>query len=215
MVLLLLFATGAQADDELPNAVPTVMYKRWAAAVSYGASSVQARTDGAARSTLAYFELALRFRLIPELELGTSIGGSFSRSLGVATIEGDARYRLFAERPWNPFVFGSLGIATWSPNDSSHLVMRVGTGLERRFQQWAFSVGFELSRVSEDASAPETRMEERYGVWAGSLTMAALYYWGSGNSHTPPRPRRFQSCASRLCALETLDNRAAVTPTWD
>ena len=43
--------------------------------------------------------------------------------------------------PWNPFLFGGIGIATWSPEDSFHLVTRAGAGVERRFQQWAFSVG--------------------------------------------------------------------------
>jgi hypothetical protein len=170
----------------MPNSVPTVMYQRWAASVSYGASTVQARTDAADRNTLALFELALRFRIRPELEIGGSLGGSFRRSFGFATIEADVRYRLLAERPWNPFVFGSAGIATWSPEDSSHLVLRAGTGLERRFERWALEVRAEMSRVSGDTTAPEYDIEERYGVWAASLSMAALYYWGNG----APRPHR-------------------------
>jgi hypothetical protein len=180
VMTLLLVAGSAGADDELPNAVPTVMYKRWAAAVSYGASAAQARTQDADPNVLAFFEMALRFRVVPAFEIGASAGGSFSRSLGFATIQADGRYRLFAERPWNPFLFGSAGIATWGAKDSSHLVMRAGVGVERRFQQWAFSLGAELTRVSADATAPERELEERYGVWAASLSMGALYYWGSG-----------------------------------
>jgi len=164
----------------MPNAVPTVMYKRWAAAISYGATGVQARTDGADAKILAFFEMALRFRVVTELEVGASIGGSFSRSFGFAEIQADVRYRIVPERPWNPFLYGSGGIATWSPEDTSHLVLRVGAGLERRFKQWAFDARVELTRVSADDTAPERPTEERYGVWAASLSMAALYYWGSG-----------------------------------
>lgn len=179
-ITLLLVASNAGADDEMPNAVPTVMYKRWAAAIAYGASTVRSRTDHADWDTLAFFELALRFRVLPELELGASLGGSFRKEFGFATIEADVRYRMLAEALWNPFLFGSVGIATWSPEDGNHLVTRGGLGLERRFQQWAFSLDTELSRVAEDPTAPTSHMQERYGVWSVSLSMAALYYWGSG-----------------------------------
>ena len=181
MIALLLVAASARADDdEMPNAVPTVMYKRWAAAISYGASTLEARTDGSERHILAFFEMALRYRVIAELELGASFGGSLSWSFGVVTFQADARYRLYAERPWNPFVFGSVGIAKWDARDSAHLMLRAGTGLERRFEQWAFSLGIELCRVSEDSSAPERYLERHYGAWNASLAMSAIYYWGSG-----------------------------------
>jgi hypothetical protein len=180
VIALLLFATSARADDVMPNAVPTVMYKRWAAAVSYGVSGVQARADGADRSLLAFFEMALRFRVVTQLEVGASIGGSLGRSLGLVTIEADVRYRLAAERPWNPFLYGSGGIATWGAKDTSHLVLRGGVGLERRFRQWAFDGRVELTRVSADETAPLGRFEERNGAWAASFGVSALYYWGSG-----------------------------------
>lgn len=177
---LLLFASRADADDLLPNAVPTVMYKRWSASNSYGLSGARARSDGAETRLLAFVELALRYRIVTQLEVGVALGGSIARSLGFATIQADVRYRLMAEMPWNPFVYGSAGIATWGPKESSHLVLRAGTGLERRFTHWAFDARVELSRVSADDTAPMLEVERRNGVWAASLGMSALYYWGSG-----------------------------------
>ena len=122
----------------------------------------------------------MRFRVIPQLEVGASFGGSVRRDFGFATIQADARYRILPEMPWNPFLFGGIGIATWSPEDSFHLVTRAGVGVERRFQQWAFSVGAEVSRVADDPTAPTRDMPEHFGAWSASLSMAALYYWGSG-----------------------------------
>jgi hypothetical protein len=174
---LVLIAGSATADDDLPNAVPTVMHRRWAAALAYGASTVRARADDAQWDTLAYVDMALRYRVLPQLELGASMGGSFTWSSGFATLQADVRYRMRAEMPWNPFVFGSIGIAKWGPDDGAHLATRGGIGLERRFQQWAFSVGGELCRVAEDPAAPTNDMQERFGVWSATLTLAALYYW--------------------------------------
>ena len=93
---LLLIASNAGADDEMPNAVPTVMYRRWAAALSYGASTVRARTDDAEWNTLAFFDFALRYRVLPQLEVGASLGGSVSRSFGFITAQADVRYRMLA-----------------------------------------------------------------------------------------------------------------------
>jgi hypothetical protein len=180
VMALLLIAGHAGADDELPNAIPTVMEKRWAAAMSYGVSGARARTEGAELQSLVFFELAFRVRVVPELELGVSGGGSAVRSFGFAAIQIDVRHRIAPEHAWNPFVYGGGGIATWSVEGSSRLVLRAGAGLERRFEQWAFDARVELTRVSPDPTAAERDLEERHGVWAASVAMSALYYWGSG-----------------------------------
>lgn len=75
---LLLIAGSVAADDDLPNAVPTVMHRRWAASLAYGASTVRARAEDAQWDTLAYVDMALRYRVLPQLELGASMGGSFT-----------------------------------------------------------------------------------------------------------------------------------------
>lgn len=180
MLALLPLASTARADDELQSSVPTVMQRRWAGAVSYGASTLRARRDGADWNLLGFGEFALRFRIVPTIEIGASVSGAFSPSFGFAAIQGDVRYRLWAERAWNPFVFASLGAATWSAEDGSHLSTRAGLGLERRFEKWALGASAELFWVADDASAPEREMQEHFGAWSASLSMTALYYWGSG-----------------------------------
>lgn len=166
----------------MPNAVPTVLYKRWAASTSYGVSGARARTGDAFSKTevLVFFELALRYRIVRQLEVGLSGGGSLSRSSGFATIDADLRYRLYAERPWNPFLYGSAGIAQRGPRDPAHLALRVGGGIERRFQQWAFDGRIELTRFTADDTGVTGSIDERDGAWVASVAMSALYYWGSG-----------------------------------
>jgi len=41
-------------------------------------------------------------------------------------------------------------VVPWCRDVGFHLAPRAGGGLERRFPQWAFSVGAELSRVDDD-----------------------------------------------------------------
>ena len=185
MVLVALFAlaSDAQADEELPNAVPTVLYKRWAAAVAYGPSFVSARTDAAQYHTLVFFELAVRYRLIRELEIGGSIGGSLTRALGYVAFYADARYRWRAEMPWNAYLFASIGSGGFAPQDGKRLLVRAGAGVERRLKSWAFAADVQLVRISGNADVvvrgDESAMSH-HGALGVAVTAAALYYWGSG-----------------------------------
>jgi hypothetical protein len=172
-IAVLLFATRASAEDLMPNAVPTVMYKPWAASVTYGVSGERANSGDP--EVLFFFELALRYRVVPQFEIGGSLGGSLSRTDGFATIELDLRYRFMAEMPWNPFMYAGIGIASFGAGNGPYPVVRAGAGVERRFKQWAFDARLEVTGVAADADAPNDN-----GVMAASLGMSALYYWGSG-----------------------------------
>jgi hypothetical protein len=178
-----LLAAGSAAAEEMPNAVPTVMYKRWGAEVTYGYDALRARTDGADVHHLIFFEMAVRFRIITELEVGASIGGALLPSLGYASLRGDVRYRLLAERPWNIALLAGVGFASFGYDSPKRLLVRGGVGVERRFQSWAFAAELHLARISDEPDLAYVYSDaelRRFGTLDGALSIGALYYWGSG-----------------------------------
>jgi len=182
-VTVLALATTAVADDELPNAVPTVMYKRWGFAMGYGPALLRARTDSASSYVLAGVDWSLRLRLRSDVEVAASLIAAVARYRGYASLSADLRYRLFAERPWNAYVLAGIGPANWFDEEGTVLHLRAGAGLERRFQSWAFSAELFAARVGNVESVQPRNVQTTFashGVWNGSLLVAAIYYWGSG-----------------------------------
>jgi hypothetical protein len=185
VVVVLAFTSSARAEDEMPNAVPTVLYKPWALAMAYGSDFTRARADDMPLHKLFFFEFALRYRVLRPLEVGLSIGGRFKPAFGYATIYADLRYRLLAEAAWNPYVLGGVGIAKIEYGGPWHLIMHAGVGLERRFISWAFATDIQLERAAGDGKPMPYFLDdqgelEHFGLVSVSVTLAATYYWGSG-----------------------------------
>lgn len=181
-VCVLAVASSVRAEV-LPNAVPTVMYKRWAAAHAWGLGLLRPRSEDLTSKPVFYFDFALRFRVVPTLEVGTSAGVQGRRALGFLSLYADVRYRLMAERPWNPYALLGLGIASYDPERAWVLAMRGGIGLERRFQSWAFSSELQLCRIGADPEVMPLNLRTRlahHGGLGASVSLAAIYYWGNG-----------------------------------
>lgn len=196
IVVVLLVALPARADVELPS----VMDHRWSVSVDLGVGALRAQaSDTETRLVMAY-DLALRFRIDPEIEVGLMLGGAAigptSEFTGYGAVLGEIRYRFFANRPWNSFVGLGAGIAGFG--DGSHLAARASVGVERRFDQAAISVSGRMTGVFSDdpeSTAGGDNYElERSGAWDASAVLGFHYYWGRGRTPRvrvdPERPRR-------------------------
>ena len=174
-------------------APPGVMADRWAIGLDIGSLGLKPQTTGAQNVDFGELELAARFRLRPELELGASFfGGGSKGDLSAAGFYADVRYRFLADRPFNVFATGSLGVAAVAGKNATDTEkagrgsLRLGAGLEYRF---AFGLALEaqlrLVAVAENKKVPSlggapltVQYElERYGLGGGSLVIGAVYYF--------------------------------------
>jgi hypothetical protein len=200
----LALATNARADDidevEFPNAVPTVMDKRWSVAMSYGPATLRdGDGDGQLIEGYPYLfaDMAVRYRVVASAELGVSLSGIAMREHGYndgyVSANADVRFRFAAERAWNPFLLGSIGVATFG-DDRAHMLVRAGAGLERRFRSWAFTADAQITRISgrdDEMSWPTSRYDVS-GALAAAFSLGAVYYWGT------PQPRPVKHQIERL-----------------
>jgi hypothetical protein len=159
--LVLLFLVGTAHADEL--SIPSVMDKRWSASTGYGPGIV---SDDDGETLAGTFELTLRFRIVPQLQINAGLSGVFVKDHAFGGLYADVHYRMLAERPWNPYVYGGLGYGGAFDDDSSGLLMRVGAGLERRLHSWAFAGDLNVASLADRS------------VKGGGLTISAIYYWG-------------------------------------
>lgn len=183
-LVALLMTKVARADDSV---IPSVADKRWAVVTGMGVAGLRARTKDAEIPLAAATELGFRFRVLPILELALELGGDVSTDVGFVSIFYDVRYRFQAERPWDPFVLGGVGLAGWFEGRDAFLV-HVGGGIERRFRRVGVMAGLELARVGGDSGVvvrdPASELAH-FGGWAGAVRASIAYYWGG-----PDRTRR-------------------------
>lgn len=184
--------TTSQPATAAPAASPAgVMASRWAIDLALGGWSL--RPKGASEGTgFGALGLAGRFRLRPamELALGLALGGG-SRDgvdLSMGALYGEFRYRFRAERPWNVFVLGGLGVASVARKSGSDAerkgrgMLRLGGGVERRFGSFALEATLAGIAVAEDPDVPATGAPDlgdafaRYGVSGIALMLGATYY---------------------------------------
>jgi hypothetical protein len=188
--VLAVVARWAQADDELPNAVPTVMYKPWSVAFALGPAVLRARTSPTENHVVMYGDMAVRYRVAPPLEIGVALGGGLSHGAGYGGFFADIRYRALAEGVWNPFALASLIAANITGGDSFRLGLRGGLGIERRFQSWAFIVDTQLAWIVGDTEVVvhgDNTELGHYGAWSVSTSIGAVYYFGFGANRSRRR----------------------------
>ena len=198
ILLLASIASSAHAEeddldpDELPNAVPSVMDRRWATSATYGPSTLVPRSPDFPVKVMFFGELSGRYRLVPTVELGLSLGGVVNRDDGYLAALGDVRYRMMAERPWNPFLLTSIGLARYAASQPSRVIARAGIGIERRFVNWAFSAEAQVSRIAgvAEENLMIVSVFEYFGAWGASGSMSAIYYWGEGRRRIKPQVER-------------------------
>lgn len=173
LACLVVVPSIAHAEE---SSIPSVMDKRWSAAMGYGVAIARPRTEDADAVLLFDGQFSLHFRVVPELQIGLALGGGFSVA-GVDDREGyggifiDARYSFAVERAWHPMLTGGIGYARGT-------FARGGIGLERRFVSWAFSLEAHLTRTGGNDDALDEL--ERFGVWSVGTDLAARYHWGGG-----------------------------------
>lgn len=158
--LVLVVAMAGTAHAQAPGMtapqppLPSVMDKRWDVAADLAIESVS--PDGGAGVNFAVFELAGRFRMRPEFELGMSLdlGSGDAGDMATWGVYGDIRYHLPADNPWHLVLLGSIGaVAVYgkSAPDVEHRPrgsLRTGVGVERRFGRFALEADLKVFLVN-------------------------------------------------------------------
>lgn len=168
MACLVLAPAVAHAEEP---SIPSVIEKRWSVSTGYGVALARPRTDDAEIAAMIDFQLAFRFRIIPELQLGLVVDGAVDNKHGFAGLALEVRYSFAAERPWHPYLEGAAGFSS-----AGGVFLQGGLGVERRFISWAFSLEAHVARAGGGDNAFDDF--ERFGVLAGGLDLAAHYNWG-------------------------------------
>ncbi len=201
LALLFVIAMSSAAhadDDDVPDAIPSVMDRRFAVSIAQGASTLQS-SDVA--PVLLGVEVAAWFRARPELELGGSLAGGVTPKSGWAGLFANLRYRLMPERPWTPYLLASLGEGTviprWGDSTGAHLAVRAGVGIERRFESWGFAAelqGIWIDGAATDEYLDADGMMEPDTVSGMSLLVGAVYYIGRTHPRNCEREWRTGGC---------------------
>ena len=172
--------------------VSNVMKRRWAVALGIGAASFKpSQPDGASTTGFATFELAGRFRIRPAIELALALGGgtSYDNNYTASRIVLDFRYRFMAERPFNIYALGGIGVGSVTGKDPTDKekkgrgALRIGGGGELRFDNLAVSAELRINAIGENKEVPDpimtsTRYQlERFGTSGFELLLGATYYF--------------------------------------
>jgi hypothetical protein len=185
-------APGQAVPIQAPAPAPSVMDRRWAVSAGIGWESLTAKTEDGAKITFAMVDLAARFRIKPafEIDLGLVAGGG--KKDGDVTTSGlfvDGRYRFQAERAWNVFLEGGLGLVSVAPKvgvggqKAARPALRIGVGVERRFTSFALFGQVRVVGVGENASlaVPPSELPawqfSRYGLGGGNVAFGANLYF--------------------------------------
>jgi hypothetical protein len=197
--LLLVVAMAGSAYAQAPGMVPPqapppasgVMDRRWAIAFALGLESVTPHHDTAQNASLGVLQLSGRVRVRPDIELALTLGagGGENDTLTTGGLYFDFRYRFMAEQPWNVLALAGFGVATVAGKnapDADHKgrgSLRIGAGIERRFDTWALEADLKLFGIGENSSVapvyPETQPYQvaRYGLSGAVFDIGASFYF--------------------------------------
>jgi len=136
----------------------------------------------------AVLDLALRARVIPQLELGLAASGGLSSPTTSAGLFVDARWRHRPDREWNYFVGGMLGVVSIARRESPTAdekavrpALFVVLGLERRTPRWSIWVDVKGGGVMGNSAAPtptDTAGElSYYSLKGGGLMLGVTTYF--------------------------------------
>lgn len=146
-----------------PSATPQgVMANRWAIDVGLGLQSLN--TTASAIGFISY-DLSVRFRIIRPLEVALVFGAGANHADQYDALWVDARYNFMAERPWNIYVHLGLGggaAAAKNPTEgdgSGRATLRLGVGLERRFDVFSISAEVRALTFGRNNSASQIGIE--------------------------------------------------------
>jgi hypothetical protein len=183
----------------------SVMANRFAVGLSIGSMGLAPKDLPDQQTAFFVGELALRFRVIPHLELELSGGGGRERTkdgmegdLEVGAVMLAARWRFMPESKWNLFVTGGLGgawITRHDPTeqerkDATQPIGMLGVGVERRFRHLALqaelrAIGMGKAKDDQMTDAAPTAMavtttdpnSADIQRTGGSLTIGLSYYF--------------------------------------
>jgi len=117
------------------------MRRPWSVELELGGLSLTPKTGGASASGFGMLELAVSYRFAPAMELSLALDGGSGDSGNLTTggLYADFHYRFLAERAWNVFAMGGVGIASAAAKNAdaasttSRGSLRLGGGGEYRF----------------------------------------------------------------------------------
>ena len=196
--LLVLTATGtayAQAPGQVrPGAAgparPSVMDDRWAVAFGLATEGLTPQhVDGASNVQFAGLELAARYRITAPIEVALSLFAAGSAGdLSTASVFADVRYRFFADRPWNVYLLGGLGVASAGSKHGTDAqkkgrgAVRFGIGGERRFGRLAIYAELRVIGIASNPTAMHTDNSTaddlaRYSLGGGALELGGTFYF--------------------------------------
>ncbi len=190
IVVLAMIATPARAQP-VEHSIATVMDHRWAVEFLVGGGTFTANEPETPFLGVALIELALRFRLRPDLEVGLigKGGGGITTKVSEAGIYADVRYRIQAERPWNGFVALGVGVETFYARPSNDVEMepraalRFGVGIERRFRTWSLEGAIQVTAIDSNRDVPAVDPAtteykvERFAAVGVSASLGVIKYF--------------------------------------
>ncbi len=185
----------------------SVMARRWAIGLSFGAMTIAPQAQPDDETAFAIGELALRFRATPHWELELAVSGGRERTpdgeegeLEVGSAAIAARYRFLPEHRWNWFLMGGLGGAAVTRHDptdeerddATQPLAMLGIGTELRLGHFAFqaearAIGIGDKHHEEVVLDVDTRTTSPMAVTAapatnqarggGVVTLGVSYYF--------------------------------------
>jgi hypothetical protein len=174
-----------------PPPPPSVMAKRWAIGLALGADVLVPDTTSTQKLSFGTLELAGRFRIKPAMELALALhgGGAMKGEVSAAGLYLDFRYRFMAEQPLNVYVLGGLGVLAVANENAPEAekqgrgTLRIGSGVERRFNWFALSAEMRIVGVGENADVTEAmpptlaNQLARYSLSGFSVALGASLYF--------------------------------------
>lgn len=174
-----------------PPARPSVMDDRWAVGFDIGWETLKIQHGDQQKVTFGTFELPVRFRIVPTMEVALSLwGGGTAGDIALGGLYASFRYRFLAERPWNVYGVAALGVISVAQKMASNDEkqgrgsFRLAVGGERRFGfGLAVHADLGLVTIAENSKAPDAVMLStagqlaRYRLGGGTLMIGVTYYF--------------------------------------
>jgi hypothetical protein len=185
----------AQAPGEaapVQASAPSVMDRRWAVSAGIGWESFEAKVDNGYKVTFAMVDLAGRFRIRREIELGLGLvaGGAEAGELTTGGLFIDGRYRFRAEKAWNIYVGLGLGVQSVANKDGTEdekkgrgALRVVPFGIERRWSKLAIFGEVRVVGVAQNKELAAPAMPfpawqfSRYGLGGGHVVFGGNLYF--------------------------------------
>ena len=169
------------------------MTRPFSVSLGLGIENLRATAGDRLGAQLGFLELAGHYRIKRFLQLGLVLHGGGVEYMGTRLSTGglyiDARFRFFAEKKFNLYVDGALGVRSVSRTDASDIesrgrgALRVGVGGELRLTWVGLFAELMLHAVGQNPDVPTVAPSNvsyemaRYPLTGAALALGATLYF--------------------------------------